>query len=345
VTPEDAFVADILEHHEDDAPRLILADWLDDRGDPGDADRAEFIRVQCRRAHLVDGTADERTLRGRAEQLLQAHWDDWVLPLARLMGAGHFQGWLARSYHPEALGNFRRGFVWSLDLPARRFLDHADEILRLAPLRQVRFYGAGEVADQLAGCPPLRWLERIDFIDYFSHPIDAKGMAALVDSPYLGALRGLGLYRNNLGDVGVEALMRATWLSGVVTLELGENGFAQRGALALARSESFRPHRLLLGANPIGDEGARALAESPVLSRLTTLWLDRCNLSPSSARALARSPHLGKLRFLHLEGNALEDAGVIALARAPWLRQLASLQVDQHQLGEEALKALRERVQ
>src|SRR5690348_3029901 len=37
----------ILSNPEDDSPRLILADWLDERGQPGDAERAEFIRVQC----------------------------------------------------------------------------------------------------------------------------------------------------------------------------------------------------------------------------------------------------------------------------------------------------------
>jgi uncharacterized protein (TIGR02996 family) len=342
VTPEDAFVADILEHPDDDTPRLILADWLEDRGAVGDADRAEFIRVQCRRASLAEGNTEERTLRNRAEQLLQIHWDDWVRPLAQLVGRAHTEHWLAGDYHPEALHKFRRGFLYVLDLPAQRFLDHAAEILRWAPIRHVRFFEAGAVASGLAGCPYLRWLERIDFVDYFIHPIDSSGMAALAGSPYLGALRGLGLYRNNLGDAGVEALATARWLSGVVVLELGENGFSTRGAVALAGAPSFRPVRLLLGANPIGDEGAGALASSLVLARLTTLWLDRCNLGPVAARALAESPHLGSLRSLHLEGNDLGDAGALALARAPWIRKIASLHVDQNRWGVEAQRVFRE---
>lgn len=39
-----AFMADIIANPEDDTPRLIFADWLDDNGEP---ERAEFIRVQC----------------------------------------------------------------------------------------------------------------------------------------------------------------------------------------------------------------------------------------------------------------------------------------------------------
>ena len=42
-THEEAFLEDIVAHPDDDAPRLVFADWLDDHGD---ADRAEFIRLQ-----------------------------------------------------------------------------------------------------------------------------------------------------------------------------------------------------------------------------------------------------------------------------------------------------------
>jgi uncharacterized protein (TIGR02996 family) len=40
-----AFLHASKEQPEEDLPRLALADWLDERGD---AERAEFIRLQCR---------------------------------------------------------------------------------------------------------------------------------------------------------------------------------------------------------------------------------------------------------------------------------------------------------
>jgi uncharacterized protein (TIGR02996 family) len=46
---EEGFIRDIIEHTDDDTPRLIYADWLDDHGEP---ERAEFIRVQCELARL-----------------------------------------------------------------------------------------------------------------------------------------------------------------------------------------------------------------------------------------------------------------------------------------------------
>ena len=44
MNPDDAFLQAIRDAPDDDAPRLIYADWLDERGDP----RGEFIRVQWR---------------------------------------------------------------------------------------------------------------------------------------------------------------------------------------------------------------------------------------------------------------------------------------------------------
>src|SRR4051812_185048 len=44
----------------DDAPRLIFADWLEDHGD---ADRAEFIRTQCRLARMSEDDPGARELR------------------------------------------------------------------------------------------------------------------------------------------------------------------------------------------------------------------------------------------------------------------------------------------
>jgi uncharacterized protein (TIGR02996 family) len=51
MTQEEAFLRAIIDHPADDAPRLIYADWLDERGDP----RGEFIRVLCALAEVPKG--------------------------------------------------------------------------------------------------------------------------------------------------------------------------------------------------------------------------------------------------------------------------------------------------
>lgn len=51
------FLAAIIANPDDDAPRLIFADWLAENGQD---DRAEFIRVQCKLARTLARAAELR---------------------------------------------------------------------------------------------------------------------------------------------------------------------------------------------------------------------------------------------------------------------------------------------
>ena len=66
----EALLLDIIEHPDDDTPRLVYADWLDEHGDPN---RAEFIRVQCRLAALPAGSSEATKLARREKTLLKEH--------------------------------------------------------------------------------------------------------------------------------------------------------------------------------------------------------------------------------------------------------------------------------
>jgi uncharacterized protein (TIGR02996 family) len=77
-----ALLLQAKEAPQDDAPRLVLADWLEDNGDP---DRAAFVRLQCQLARLR-GPEDQ----GRSGPLLEAsgrllarHGGGWLGPLWR----------------------------------------------------------------------------------------------------------------------------------------------------------------------------------------------------------------------------------------------------------------------
>ncbi len=65
---EEAFIEDIAEHPEDDTPRLVFADWLEDHGDEA---RAEFIRVQCQLANLDEYAEERGELVKRERELLK----------------------------------------------------------------------------------------------------------------------------------------------------------------------------------------------------------------------------------------------------------------------------------
>src|SRR5262249_916567 len=66
-----AVLREIKDNREEDTPRLILADWLDDRGDP----RGEFIRLDMQLA--ATGACDARHAEIRKQQEA-----DWLGPLA-----------------------------------------------------------------------------------------------------------------------------------------------------------------------------------------------------------------------------------------------------------------------
>src|SRR5262249_30848402 len=67
MSTSDAFLQAIIDSPDDDASRLVFADWLDDHGQ---ADRAAFIRLSCR----PRSTADE----ARALRLLAANFKKWA---------------------------------------------------------------------------------------------------------------------------------------------------------------------------------------------------------------------------------------------------------------------------
>jgi uncharacterized protein (TIGR02996 family) len=78
---DDAFLASIMESPEDDTPRLIYADWLEERGDA----RGEFVRLVCKLARRGKKTARRDGLEVRARELLAGQKDVWTAALVRLL--------------------------------------------------------------------------------------------------------------------------------------------------------------------------------------------------------------------------------------------------------------------
>jgi uncharacterized protein (TIGR02996 family) len=327
MTRDAAFLDAIRAAPDDDAPRLIYADWLDERGDP----RGEFIRVQCERTRLLETDPRLSALTARALQLLRANWESWVVPLRAFIGrdpARHDAGWVAQPFHPCRLAEFRRGFIDRLPVEAEAFVADADALIRLAPLRHVQFWGVGPFAEAVAASPQLAGLETLEFVDYFVAPLTTAGARAFAASPHLGGLRGFYAASNDVTDDGVRALAAAPWLAGLDDLSLIDNGLTAGSVRALAAARP--PPRLLslsLDRNSIGDEGVEALAAWPGLARLTFLGLRRCDLGPRGVAALAASPYLGGLTHLRLSSNRLDDAVVETLTAASFWPALRRLEI------------------
>ena len=341
MTPEDAFLEDIRDNPDDDAIRLIYADWLEDRGGVGDADRAEFIRVQIAAPSLRG--VELVKCNQRADDLLKRHWEDWTAPLWRILGR--------KTHSSSAPVGFQRGFIHELTLGTAEFLAHRRALSRIGVIGKLRLLEAGGHGAALSACESLASMRDLEFADYYRAPFTAPDMMALANSPYLDRLRVLRLARNNLGDAGVYALAGAAWLSGVVALDLTDNGLSRDGVVALASTRHpFRPLWLRLARNPIGASVATQMAGLDLITQLVTLDdpdalsgilrpasadiltevmgldLSHCNLDNYDIVYLA-SIALESLRDLDLTGNEFDDEGIRSIVRAPWTRGLRRLAV------------------
>jgi len=127
----DALLAAIRQAPDDDAPRLIYADWLDEHGQP---ERAEFIRVQIELAQN-----ESPTLRKRGAELLAAHHDLFVSELAA----------------PGFRFQFERGFIVGFG-HQRAFIhvepeDNSKIVLRFFPTREVHGFLTGRADHEEIG--------------------------------------------------------------------------------------------------------------------------------------------------------------------------------------------------
>jgi uncharacterized protein (TIGR02996 family) len=115
-TTEKSFLQAVCETPEDDAPRLVFADWLDDNGQ---GERAEFIRLQCRLAGMSGLEDGHAGLVRREKELLDAHGQKWSKPLTKF----------------TIRVTFRRGFVEGMTMTAKKFLATADALFAATPLQ------------------------------------------------------------------------------------------------------------------------------------------------------------------------------------------------------------------
>lgn len=355
---DDALLAQVLAHPEDDAPRRVLADEWSARGDP----RGEFVSLQ------LANTAPERIA-----ALLRAHETVWAAPLKKLV-----TGW-----------QFRRGFVEHVQLKTKTFLEHAQALFSLAPIRSVELGGVSPaLMPPLAAMPELQRLHTLTLGAHKSggEELKAQGLASFLESPHLGTLRDLGLWNQTVGPDGGRALAASelkvhtlrlfgnrlgakgvaplsalrtlrsldvrynelkdagaialadSGFSSLQALDVSYNGITSKGVDALTRLRGLK--RLVLSDNAIGNAGLEN-----VMSTLAPVELElgNCGLTPLGIEVLAESPHASKLKLLDLSANAVGEEGAQALLRSKHLSNLRTLRCAAKGIEPKTLKQLSER--
>jgi uncharacterized protein (TIGR02996 family) len=71
---EDAFLQDIREHPLDDVPRLVYADWLEERDDP----RSRYLRVEVELSRLTEDVVRYAVLEAELQELRATIESEWL---------------------------------------------------------------------------------------------------------------------------------------------------------------------------------------------------------------------------------------------------------------------------
>jgi uncharacterized protein (TIGR02996 family) len=245
----DAFLRAVRESPDDDAPRLVYADWLDEHGDH---DRAEFIRVQCELAGLDETDPRRDDPERRERELLERHEPRWLGEL------------------PEAVSSwsFRRGFLERLIVVAR---DLRPDFVLPATASSVFVTGGSERAAAwrlLTADQPARLRELELAFDWR----EDRTLAELAEAPLLARLRRLSLTNTPGSEIRFLSDLRHGLLPGVTELEATGEGLTVGGLAALAEPDwagrwtglTWRAHE----PNLAGSEEVARLAGCPNLRRV-----------------------------------------------------------------------------
>jgi uncharacterized protein (TIGR02996 family) len=218
---------------DDDAPRLVFADWCEDNGMP---DRAEFIRAQVcleaiRRAFPVpDREALESALYGitsgwtcagdsperrqaafRARRLLDAHESEWVRSLG---GAGKREvGW-------------SRGFVEVVDADPAVLEASGSDLFDLHPIRRLLLTG---MSGNLGALRLIPAENRLRALELLLDDINHDALLKLPGFTHLGGLEELSLMFNRLRDSSIPFLCSEPFFQRLSLLRLTGNQFTQEG--------------------------------------------------------------------------------------------------------------------
>jgi uncharacterized protein (TIGR02996 family) len=262
-----AFLEEIRDQPEQDAPRLVLADWLEEKGDP----RGALIRLQCWLASELAEHPARPAWQAQERDLLRRYRLLWVGPLDELGVACEFKRGLL-----HLVGNLRRLVAGKRNRCPPAVLDWL-EGLTLQSMTE-------KLLTRLADWPPLA---RVVALDLRHQELPAAAVTALLASPFLGRVQQLDLFRAGQPPETAFALATASNLTRLRDLDLSYNHIGDEGARALAAAPHLVGLRVLrLPQNRIGDTGVTALARSPYLGQLAMLNLYGNRFGAEAGRAL-----------------------------------------------------------
>jgi uncharacterized protein (TIGR02996 family) len=343
-----ALMAAIIANPDEDMPRLLYADWLDENlpdktpsPSSGPSARAEYIRVQCRLARFPYDEPDYPEWLEREHDLA-----DWLAAHANnedeRPDLSEFFDWFG-TFDYGAYRDYDRGFPEVMN-----YNDYQDEpqdnIDRILPALAEAFanttcrtlemkdaYGE-EIAGVAAG-PVVAGLRGFEISDIDDNEDDVA-VRGIAESPYVSGLRRLNL-DCGAGEAALRKLAKAKHLG---ALESFSHNLTAPELKILGEARWFRNLRALK-VSLYDRDTLKALGELPTMPNLVSLALNG-SASPTSTavRKFAASKSFPRLGRLEITDVRLAPELVALLARGAWpLRHLLLRYVNVRKAGAEAL--------
>jgi uncharacterized protein (TIGR02996 family) len=258
-TITDAFLQAILQAPDDDTPRLVYADWLEEQGELIGVARAEFIRIQC-----VSAQRSSAVLAYREQELLDQYGDVWSRPLRGLVRECRFH----------------RGFIDTVTMGLAIFLHRAEALFQRAPVQHLhlRFRARlpAEVRTALSKLSSCEYVQRVRTLDLRDNWLDSTALQTLSVSDQFDELSALNLAGNRIGDAGMRALLTAPFFPGLTSLDLSRNTITSGGVRRLievceglaASPSGLRLRQLVLRGNRHATAARRLVFTSPLLRNI-----------------------------------------------------------------------------
>ena len=238
--PEEiALIRSVVANPDDDTPRLVYADWLDEHGQ---SDRARLIRVQCT---LVNLQAEEK-------ELIEKYGREWG---GELFGAGG-DDW-----------KFHRGFPEEVTMPFQVYLKEHKRLNDLTPLSHLHLLGGtDDYLRQLADLPAAHQIRSLEIGLPATHQpgehFGVEGIRALAASPHLRGLQDLRLHSHHIGEAGADIVAGSPTFAHLTRLALTDPALSVHPAASRLARLMQSPHlsrlvELQYGDISVGDHAFR----------------------------------------------------------------------------------------
>jgi uncharacterized protein (TIGR02996 family) len=243
MTDREALLRAVAANPDEDTPRLVYADLLDELGGEANVARARFIRMQIDLVRNPGRSwfANSDRLCAVA-QLAGQFADAWLL--------AELPKWVADEARKQRLraDDFPRGFLDTFHVKPRAFAAQGNQLLDAAPITRIVASGLTNGAD----------------------------LTAFLVSPFLSRVRSLALPAGN-GDLAASIIKTSTValsvaLSAIEELDLSGSGLTDTGAVSLSQTRALTNLRVLVAhKSHLSYVGSRRLLGTIALPKLQTL--------------------------------------------------------------------------